>query len=256
MSAARKNRSSSEDEDMEPLPARSRNPLVWISRFMRTLLILLIVFYSALLLISRTDGFRSLVEDRYSKKWNMPFTLTQVRLAPDLALEMRGLVTKGFEQQKGTGASIEWILFNWTWARLFSWGTPAWADVQAREILVSAQRDASGQWVPSFFSEWFQMLGAGLNLPMPEQTSGPTLFPWAQTRITLESVQLFGWDDQSRILMALRDGQLSADTFEAANREIRYYRIEADLVTTPGGDIKDWSKEWLFTGGRRIDLHP
>jgi|GEM_PF-3244090 len=256
MCAARRT-ASKRDEQEQGLVLKS-SPLTLLSRFLSTLTILALVFYVAALLISRTDGFRSMVEDRYSKKWDMPFTLQQARLAPNLALEMRGLVSQGFEEQKGPGVSFQWFELNWTWARLFAWNVSAWSDVRASDGIISIQRDAQGAWKPAWFSPLADFLYTGLEPDMKKtDRSDESLFPWNEVQVQIENSDWFGWDAEAQQLFSLRDAQVYVESLQTPYRTWRYGSIEAMIVLgASAAEQKPYHREWLSGPQDEILIFP
>ncbi len=79
-------------EPVRPVSGFPRAISSWIGRLAAVMAILLIL-YVGLLLAARTEGFRSLMAQRWQKQWGVPLQIVSSALTPALELRLRGITT-------------------------------------------------------------------------------------------------------------------------------------------------------------------
>ncbi len=143
----RSNKRSREGQDRTDRPVGGV-----LYRALLTVLILLVVLYVAVLVLSRTAGFRSLVEERIRTRWDWPVALESVWITPALNVEARGIRSVAEEEGVQPSFKIDRMAWVWTWKRLLH---PERATVQRTRMEGARwvfQEDEEGVVQPAYLA--------------------------------------------------------------------------------------------------------
>ncbi|VGO17193.1 hypothetical protein PDESU_05788 [Pontiella desulfatans] len=200
--------------------AKKKRPLkVRIKRNLVTATTLLLILYIGVHVITRTDGFRTLVADKLSNGTRQLITLEKCGATPLLGLHLQGL---GFEGAVIPDAKV-----------LFNWHGPLYKDVPLVRRLIIANLDiefrripTSGNWEPLVLNGVGARLGAilGLNPATMDENDALPKFPAyainEKTLVQLRRAKLVWRDEKGRELAYITEADLNVKSGTLIKRKV------------------------------------
>ncbi len=246
----------------------------FIIRFVRTSAVLLLIFYAAILLISRTDGFRHLVEDRISARTNSELHLGGVQINPRFEMLIHDIRMAGAPDDIAADFQIDSVRTSLSFHRLFSSGNsfPVLVEISGADLIFS--RDENGGWLPAYFSErsgfFADLVGAGVRDIMAGSPESQDKSSGGETDLfDIRYSGFFGeesgflardvrirWKEQDGSLLAeLRDMNFDLTLLRVPGRKIQHCRFSAGYgLMVDGRSFQDMRMEFISAGGRTVIL--
>lgn len=237
--------------------ARSRNRNVSspthvgmaLYRATMTVLVLALILYVAALVLSRTDGFRSIMEERVRDRWQWPVQVTAFRVTPRLNLEARGIETDGMAAGNKPGLRVERVLWVWTWKGVLHPAHRAVSRVEMEGAQFVFQADPAGVMQPARFAAMARDLAQRVGFPPEERRSDPALDALGLA-LHWDKVDVYWLDGRGSGMGALHGVTYSGSDLALPGHDLRYHRLFVDTVVRPdGGTDRDVLLEWFLLDG-------
>ena len=234
-----------------------------------------VLLYGALLLLSRTDGFRSLLAEQLEQRYGLRVSMASSRLDWQLNLHLEGMQLT----DQGGEADHPQLFVGKV---MLSWEFPGWSlsPVSAVLVLDDCQikmvQDKTGAWQPAVVRPLAERIGrigrmGSMNLitsteepvaasvaeePEPESKSDLQSSRFAVRDLRITNSQLSWWRD-GKELVAVKGITFVRHAVLVGGRELVYYKLDADEAQLgPARKMDDLSFEVLSTEGRTIILGP
>jgi len=208
-----------------------------ILRFVLTATILLVIVLATGAVLARTDGGRSLIEDRLGKKLAIEVSVARSRIALPYALVLEDVASKDFADGHAAGFRVEEVRLSASSVRRL--------NVRLRGVEAVLVRDEEENWLPECLSR----LGDLPVLPIDEcsRVTGAI-----RDRISLHARDgLIVWRNDQGHTMASADG-VSFDMVPVRMPGRRMFHCKAVVDEVLRPDMKRMTKvrrEWLAGDG-------
>lgn len=257
-------------EDDTP-PRRSPWRTAW--RAGKTLLVLAVIAYVALVIAGQTDGFRDLVRHRLERQLGQAVKVEGASLSLRLDLTLRGVVSEGTKRKNSPGLRIQRAFIGWDWSQVFRRGRPGVRVLDLERCEVVFGRAEDGSWQPArmaplsaFLSKWLELdLGSAAapavaGVPAAESATTPRsaalAFQQAGTRVILRGGQITWWVDESDVPFAAVEGvRLQATPVTVPGRHMTHYALSVErAASATGARVSDLKLEVLDAGDQQVIL--
>lgn len=260
-----------EREAEEALPPGPGAPVL-AARFIKTLLVLVVIFYVATLVLSRTAGFRTLVEERLGRELETKIRLKGSHLTLGLNLVLDGLRTEETGAVVRAQATARRAVVVWHLPR--PWGTGAATEVTLGGVEVDMAWQG-GAWHPRAFADASDLVASQLQLQLPDQkkkdavkprsrqeemlaqTAEPDLPSWTGPRMRIELLDghLEWWTDQPSPVAEVAGLHLTLTPLDVPGRTMTHYLLEAAQVLARGQPLAaPFRMEMLDAGDQHLML--
>ena len=214
------------------------------SRFIVTVLVLLVIVYVTAFFALRTEGARSYVEERLERWMGLSLDVGAVRLGLPCVLVVERPVSEGFADAQGAGFRAQELRLGWRCASRWH------VSLRRPELhLVGGQEEG---WEPASFSR----VG---DLPFGSIADVSRMAEGLRRRFIVEvadgTVKWLSADGAE--LASARGVSFRLAPVRAPNRTMYYHELAAYSVAgIDGGRLQDVEREWLAVGDAPyIELH-
>ena len=234
----------------------------WFGRLAAVLAILLIL-YVGLLLAARTEGFRSLIAQRWQKQWGVPLQIVSSSLTPTLELRLRGITTvepppdvkptvsdesAAEEPQPRLQAKevrLKWSLLMFKFTR-----------IQVKGARIDFAMNPAQGWVPEKWARWAGQADAITGWSwMPKKTSEPApSHAWprlGESEFTIEDLDIFWHASADGPVASVEKIFMYATPLHPPGRTLMHVRLGAKACRGEDGIMSGpFEAEWiLYEGG-------
>lgn len=197
------------------------------------ILVALVILYGAMLVISRTAGFRALVQDAVQRYTNWPVQVERAYLTPTLRLTLVGLRGSGNLTSGKPGFNIARLSttpLQWLWGSFTRSGRPT---ISLTEPFVSVGYDGSGEAQPASLRKLVSQVAALFGAPIPttpddHKNTEPNLPSMREIRRGR-----FEWHTPDGLLLSIEGLDLQHDFFVTSSRPLHYWHVRARRVNVP-----------------------
>ncbi len=227
-------------------------PRGFLGRFVRTAMVVVIILYVATLLISRTDGFRYMVEERLKERTGAELNLGKVQMNMGMDLVLRDLAGPDLPERAVPGFQVERMTFRWSVPRFFQRGRVPLSRIVIEGADIRLVRNGEGRWQPAAFVEPVDVLSdwAGMVVPAPPRSPAE---PRADDRSTddalSEEIDVFRretayviretdirWEEHDgTVLAALRNVRLDMTPLRVPPRDLQHVWLRVESGRTADG---------------------
>lgn len=237
----------------------------------RLLLILAAIAYITSLLVSRTEGFRSLVADRLEREIGLPVKIggSHAKLNLDLVLESIRTEDDGRQNQPGVRASR--VELEWSPWRSLRRGRIALDAVTVVTGDVTFATTVSGQWEPAPIAPLSEKVASWIGLDLkrhvkpdaavaPRASSGKPKEKSekrrsAPPRLRIRNVDVSWWTEGDAPIGQLRGLSLTASSLAADDRVITHYVLKLGSAEgAKGFRADDVTLELVDAGDQQVVL--
>lgn len=249
-----------------------KGPGLWVlaGRFVKTLLIVAAILYVAALVLSRTEGFRTLVEDRLSRAARMKVKIESCHATLGLSVVMRGI------RSEETGAVVRAQAV--CRRAVVDWALPgpgrrgAQAEVTAEGLEVDLAW-VDGQWHPAALAGPAARVAEWLKIPLPQaQKAGggprnrqeellaeaapqPAVWSGPPLQVSIGGGALRWWTDQPTPVAEAGGLRLAMTPLVVPDRLLTHYLVEAATINVRGDLLAAPVRmELLDTGEQQVLL--
>jgi hypothetical protein len=240
-------------------------------------LLILLTLYAAVLLLSRTEGCRTLLAEQLSERTGVELRIEGLRVGWKFDVEARNVHTVPAPEPGQPGFAAASVRLNGPWYRgLFS-GRPRLESITADDIDISLVLSETGTWEPAALAplaEWLQKWGR-FNLPAarhpeekkPSTSKGkkegtednsdkedqPSVLE--EIPILLTGGEITWWDAHGHLLGAADGLTVESSPLSVPDRDLHHYRLRIESgATAQGDDVENLLVELLSTRGHHIVL--
>jgi len=252
-------------------PPRAPNPFRKGVRTALTVLVLLAILYVAGLVIGRTDGFRSLVAQRFEALLGMPVKIERVSVDAAYGLTVRHLVTEGTRRPTSPGLRAARLHLGWRWSDLWRRGRIGVASIELDKPVLTFERQSSGEWQPQPLAPVSEFLVQQLKFnfppaaePLPAAKAEPTangadlnkkakaLRAGLETTITLRRAEVVWWAGGDTPAASVEGVRLQATPLRAPGRSLTHILLEVERASSlEGPGIRNLTVELIDTGDQQ-----
>ena len=254
-----------EIEDAPELPwSRCSSILGALSRFVCTLLALVLILGVSLFLFSRTEGFRSLVSDRIENTIGVQLEAEASRIAWSGEVIFEGVRSISGEDGREPGFTAGSVRFLADPLAVFRGDyVPALRSVRIDDWRLEFVMDEGGIWQPqglAVFTGWVERWGSvALPHDEPAVTPDSARGPVGTTEAAVDPAPRMGLRNLARV--RIRDGDMvwwaSSERPLAEIRGMSFDLTPLDLPTGPGGHYHLWWDSFASADGaavRKLDV--
>jgi hypothetical protein len=199
-------------------------------------LLILIILYTGVHLLSRTDGVRAMVVDKISDGIRLPVALESCAATPLLGLQLQGLSFSGVKMPSVHLRlnGLAWIAPDQPFVQQL--------DIQGLEIRLKWD-PPTGRWEPLVLHPLGSQLGTVLGLAPPptiNDASLPKLPRWLinkNTILQLRHAKVVWINEQNQELASLSDANLSMETQLFTNRKVRQTLFKCERIKLASGKL-------------------
>lgn len=256
----------------EEPPPRPANPFIRLLRAIEVALILLAIGYVGILLVSRTDGFRSLLADRLQGAIGLPVKIDRSHAALNLDIVLEGVNTEGDGAKSQPAVHARRVEVDWSPLRSLSGLSWAVNEVKIEEGDVTFATTLSGDWEPSQLAPLSRQIAVwlGVNLKQhvksgepgaaladPESSAqkspGKPLMP--RCRLTLRQIGMTWWASPDESLARLTGINVDATPIHTPGRDLTHYLLKLGSATGPKGlKLENLTMELIDAGDQQVVL--
>lgn len=176
----------------EPPEPESGRWLESITRFWVTIAIIATILYFAAYAISRSDGFRDIVQQRLSELAGTPLAIREARADAMMNLVLEGINDAASYTNQLPGIDITYAKLKWRWIPLITGKGWPFKNLHVRDAAIRFTKTTNGAWQPlpdleSRLAPWMEVPGAPTNQAMASITE---LMRQAGVDVTLENVSV------------------------------------------------------------------
>jgi len=251
--------------------------LRWFFSTILTVICLLGILYGTVHLLSRTDGCRSLIEDKLEEQLGYPVAIESTATDSKLNLIIAGLLTDDFQKPGQPGYGVEMAIIDWSLMGLLLPDHDIIRSVTLKRANLSLVRDEKGAWSPEAFApmamwlaQWarFNVTGKGNTESMP--TVAPAKKPsdkkkkvekgidqkaWEKINMELSGCGIRWWDEEGHELASAIGINIFSTPVDVPKRRLQHYRVEIEKAEAVGKQqADDLIFELLATQGHHILL--
>jgi len=182
---------------MSRRPTEEREPesgrwLESITRFWVTIVIIGAILYFAAYAISRSDGFRDIVQQRLSELAGTPLAIREARADMSMNLVLEGINDSANHTNQLPGIDIAYAELKWRWIPLLTGNGWPFKHLHVRDGTFRFIQSADGTWSPlpeleSRLAPWMEVPGTPTNQPMESITESMRL---AGVDVSFENVSV------------------------------------------------------------------
>ncbi len=209
-----------------------------VKRTLITTGLIFAILYVGIHVVSRTEGFRSLVTDKISSGTAQPVSLEKCGATPLLGLRLQGLSFQGVTIPEAKAS------FNFNPFTLFSKKRPVVSQLYIRELEVQFKRiPKSGKWEPLVLHGIGSRFGAVVGLNPPSSAADenlPTFPPYVineQTLLQLDRAKVVWRDEKGAELAYLTDVDSSLRSRSFMNRRVIQTIIKCGHIKLARGAV-------------------
>lgn len=263
------------EESPEPRKARkSRIRSIW-SGF-KLLLVLALLLYGALLVIGRTEGFRSLVAQRLEKVLGMPVKIGAASLNPKYGVTLRDVESEGMRRDGSPGIRAKQVQIEWRWGDVWRVGRPGIARIGIEQPVLVFEEQGSGDWMPASLAPVGEFLLRQVQFSIPMRTSAaaqppPTpkekkaarakassataLVGGLDASIVVKRGEVSWWKAGTRAPLASIEGAtLYATPLHLPEREVTHYLLKVDRAASSNSGMQNLIAEVLDARDQQLIL--
>lgn len=234
------------------------------ARFFATTAIILVVLYVAALVISRTDGCRAFVAEKWGDQLGLPLAIGKVWADWRLDVHAEQVATTGFGEPGVPGLQLATLFVGWRWADLF---TMHRFPVRRVEIVggdVAFAPNKEGGWLPRPLDAPATWLAEQLHIDLgvvehvekpsrvpasPVQKIDTPLKRVAQTTLRIKQAGGVWWGPEGEELARVSGLNLSTTPLRVPTRQMLHVYITGERVHgLHGGDERAIELEFLQSG--------
>ncbi len=249
-------------------PPPRKNPFVSVSIIVNTTLALLVLLYFGILMLSRTDGFASIIKGQLDKRLGLEFKVGHSALTASLGMilqDVKGVVPK---DPLNAGVSAKRVVIKWNWLQLLIGGDSPLRELRVEDADLLFALDASGRWQPAPFNEVSTWLARRLQMDLNRYTSmmaraSSTNAPAAKTSDELDLFAeqrvemkngLVHWQVVPDSEIARAEGvDLASTRVKLPNRDITHFLLHIRTAATAQGTrIEEKRMELLEFGDKEL----
>lgn len=229
-------RRSSRKDDADARPRRGSAA----GSFLLTLLVILLIAYIALLIASRTEGFKVMFTERIAEQYALPMTVERMWLKPDLTLVLENV--RAVAQQEDGAADLESAEWQMAW---HPWRNEGLRILEMREAVIHFRQDAQGEWQPTVFAAQADRLAALIGAPpLSDELLRNGLHPldW-----DWQDAALFWLTADDRTLMSLQGVRARVAAATLVERQVQYQEVFVERPYWQNQDFSatEWSLLWV-----------
>lgn len=246
-------------------------PLVLVWRLLKTLLLLAIISYVSCLLISRTDGFRTLAAEQIEKRTGLAVKIGKSRCTAALDVMFERLTLEETGSVVQARAACERASVIWHLPRPFGTGQPMEWTLDGVELAMARHE---GAWHPAAFADAAGLVANWLKLPLPkdappaaarkerpgDRPARPEAEEWPswsgpRVKVALRDGRMNWWTGQPEPAADVAGLRLTVTPLDAPERPMMHYLLEAQAVSAQGQPMAAPLRlELLECGDRQILL--
>jgi len=233
-----------------------------------TVVMLVVIAYVALLLISRTDGFRSYVESWLEDRIGMDIVLENVAVTPGLDLVLRRLETEGGLVAGEPGLYLEELKVDFSLLQIFRGIEAAVDGIRLQDPYISFKLSKDGTWQPGSLSLLGEKLAQWISLDLPEAeaeggeeagSDGDALQQAVvgfsdEISLTIHDGRVVWWNPRGAQVGEAEGIDLEVMPVPLKRRKMAYYFVSVRTVRAQGRDAREFAIEMLRVGEQNIVL--
>lgn len=244
------------------------NPFAKMSVFVNTTLAILVLLYFGILLLSRTEGFSSIVRGQLDKRLGLEFKVGHSALTASFGMilqDVKGVVPK---DPLSAGVSAKRVVIKWNWLQLLIGGDSPLRELRVEDADLHFAIDASGRWQPAPFNEISTWLARRLQMDLnrytsmvahaaatnaPEAKPADELDLFAEQRVEMKN-GLVHWQVVADSEIARAEGvDLASTRVQLPNRDITHFLLHIRTAATAQGTrIEERRMELLELGDKEL----
>ncbi len=244
----------------ESAPELDRGSIVEsITRFWLTALIIAGILYAAILMISRSDGFRDIVQQRLGMLAGMNVTVGKAWADPLLNLEIQQVDARISTNQALPNLRIGHASLNWRWMALLRGAGWPFDKLEAENVDIRFVMSTNNVWQP--FPALHDMLAPWVKLTGSESSS--TNMPATETMrdlgvklsISNGSIRWVSAEPDEPPLALVEGIEFLSDSIQPLNKELMWFDMSIRRAET--GEIEwlsGYSLEWIRTSEKDIPV--
>lgn len=231
----------------------------WMGRFI-ALVVIVAILYGGLLLAARTEGFRSLVAQRWEKQCGIPVHISSSSLTPAFELRLRGITTvekpsaskpATDEEAPKPRLQVKEVRLKWSLSKF------RFTRVLLQGARVDFVPDAGGGWSPTPFARWAReadaLTGWKWSPPAPGSSSESEVpMPRGnEIELRIEDLDMFWHASADGPAASVEQISLSMTPLHPPGRTLTHVRLGAKACRGADGVASGpFEAEWiLFDGG-------
>lgn len=151
-----------------------------ITRFWITMVIIAAILYFAAYAISRSDGFRDIVQQRLSELAGTPLSIREARADAMMNLVLEGINDSANHTNQLPGIEIAYAKLKWRWIPLLTGTGWPFKQLHVRDGTIRFTQATDGTWSPlpeleSRLSPWMEVPGTPTNVLLTSITESMRL---------------------------------------------------------------------------------
>lgn len=251
--------------DDEKIPAERRGCLV--PYLLSVLLTLCLIAYGALLVASRTDGFRSYIEKRVEQVVGMPVSVERVKATPSLSLVIERIVSRDGLIAGKPGLQVGRATVEWRLSGLVRSERAALESLELDDVYLSFAAERGRGWEPSGpapaaarIAEWLGVFvpAAAVTAQDPKQkpvVPDPSVERWVVNGPCRIRNARVVWSDAEGELAQVSGLEADSIPLAAGRREMQYHFVTAESASRRGGvSTNGVCAEFIQAGGKAVPL--
>ena len=236
---------------MEESP-RKTGPIRQFAHVVETIVVLVIIGYVAALLLSRTDGFRSLAADRLEDIVGMPVHIEKSSARWNLDVEFRQLSTESNGQQNQPGVRADRVMLDWSPLSSLRHLKMVWSGAEIEGGDITFATTVSGQWEPAQLAPVSEQIAKwlGLDLKHHVRADAEAVSPkkpdaaegkkeekrkWNASRLRIRKTNIAWWAEATNELARLDGLALDVTPLDTPGHHITHYLLKLDRAESRGG---------------------
>jgi len=210
----------------------------FLSRFLCTVLIVLVIVLVSLLFAVRTEGARDLIEEWLTDFTGVPLTVEETRIGWPYVLVAQGVDSDNFENDVSAGLRVHQI-------RIGLNGSGLHITAKRPELKLCFTKD--GNWTP----ERFARMG---DIPFREISAVTSLTSGFRKRVRLDiSDGVITWRDADGVQKAYARGiDFSMRPLSIPSGKLFYYALDVRSASIPSSrqESRSMRREWVSSASR------
>lgn len=243
----------------DPRPVGRTSLIETITRFWVTLAIIAVILYGALLVISRTEGFSSLVRQRLETLAGIPVSIERVHASLSLDLVVEGLQGGANLTNQVPEISIGRAEMYWNIIPLIRGRGWPFRDLKVTDCTIRFAQGTDGEWKPLTFlhraiAPWVEI--------EDESGSGPSTAAIEYLRsvrahVDVSGVNIYwlGVNDESPPRAVIRGLNFRAEPVRPMSQDVLWCRMQIERSEIEGIDrINKLDMEWIRLSDQDVVL--
>ena len=259
-----KKKKSEDDELVQQRPGLIRR----VYHGFVTVLALLAIVYVLLLFVTRTEGFRSILEGELEERLGVPVKIGQSDANLRFDLKFYNVTTKEEGSHNHPGLMAERVLVKWSWGDVLRTWTLLPSKIALENAELTLVKTASGGWEPLAFQPLSSWMGKWLELDLNQETNTSeahaagtvqepltsSITSWKNVQFSLRNAKITWWSDETSL--ALVDGIfLDVTPLKVPTRSLTHYALRVRQAESGhGARWQNLILEVLDTGNQQLVL--